>query len=83
MCEEQRGKSHAGTWVFSVVAVLVLYVLSWPPFLRLQQNGAIPWPEPKWVDDFYQPYFWIYGNTPLKQPFEAWRKLWVKPLPEP
>ena len=83
MDEEASHKSYAMRWTLGVLTALLLYVLSWGPFLGLMHRGTIPDPPPKWVEDFYEPVFWLARNTPLQEPLDLYCRWWIRILPKP
>ena len=70
MSEEPARQSHFMAWTLSIVAVLVLYMLSVGPVLYLAERGTIPVSLHKGLQDFYRPLEWIYFNTPLRAPID-------------
>ena len=83
MDEESSHQSHVLRWTLGVLAALLLYVLSWGPFLGLMYRGTIPDPLATWLINFYQPVFWLVNNTPLEKPLEAYCKWWIANLAKP
>jgi hypothetical protein len=81
MSGEPNHKSHAVAWTLSVAAVPVLYLLSIGPVVGLAENDTIPNdPPPEWLTAFYMPYEWLYWNTPLQAPLEAYKNWWIEAL---
>ena len=76
MSAERSDKSHAMAWTFSVLAVPVLYLLSWGPVYGMELNGIIPHPHPEWIDDFYDPAGWLHAYTPLHDSIDAYIHWW-------
>jgi hypothetical protein len=78
--EEVHRKSRFGMWVFIILSVPVLYLLSVPPVILLSQrairpshNNGLP---PAWLDAYCVPSNWLYLNTPLKTPMDAYANWW-------
>jgi hypothetical protein len=80
-------KSHAVTWVVSVLTVLLLYAASWPP-IELKVCGGNPYfgfsnikrpPAPAWIISLYKPMhfmddlLWGHGD-PLGRYYSWWRQ---------
>jgi hypothetical protein len=75
------------TWMLSILAVPVLYVLSVPVVIKLTlhptwRNGAwaIGAPIPPWLEPFSQPCKWICKNTHLDKHLMAYAD-WVYSMP--
>ena len=83
MSLEPNRKSHATAWIVTILAVLLLYVLSYGPLLVLMHNGTIPPAAHKWLDGFYSPVRWLYVYTPLGEPLRAYTIWWGKVLAKP
>jgi hypothetical protein len=80
--EERHRKSRFGVWVFVILTVPVLYLLSVPPVILLTQratppthNNGLP---PPWLEAYSFPHNWLYLNTPLKTPMDAYANWWGK-----
>ncbi len=83
MSEDKQRSNHATVWIVTLIALPVFYVLSWAPVLGLYYNGTIPEPAWPWVKKFYQPVDWLWGNTPLQKPLNAYYFWWDKVLKKP
>jgi hypothetical protein len=71
--EGEEGSGRGGlTWVWVLVFVPVLYVLSIGPVIAITQNK----PAYSFVRNFYAPVIWLHNNTVLKGPLEMYAKLW-------
>jgi hypothetical protein len=73
MNEEVEEKSDATpfVWLWLVVLVMLLYVLSIGPVVRftpMGNRGALR--------QFYSPVIWLHDNTFLRKPLEAYVQLW-------
>ncbi len=83
MSEDKQRSNHTTAWIVTLIALPVLYVLSWGPVLGLNYNDRIPdaaWP---WLVKFYQPVIWLNHNGPLQKPLEAYNRWWMKVLSKP
>ena len=76
MSEEPPRKSHKLAWILSIVAVLVLYVLSVGPVCYFEIRGRLPHPRPHWLNVVYEPLYWLF-KTPLGKPFDAYLNWWA------
>lgn len=69
-------KSPSTTWwVTCLVAVSVMYVLSFGPFSRLMVEGWVPVEAERFFEVIYTPYLWLYDETPLSEilrGYERW-----------
>ncbi len=83
MSEDKKPNNHATAWIVTLIALPVLYVLSWGPVMSLCGNGTIPYTALPWVGQFYLPVWWLYHNTPLKKPLDAYGDWWDKVLRQP
>jgi hypothetical protein len=73
--EREQPSGHGGvTWVVLIVLILVLYVLSVGPVAAVCK--ATGKPPPSELRQFYYPVRWLHDNTSLKEPLEAYAKLW-------
>lgn len=79
MSGEPVRKSQAIRWLLSVFITLMLYVLSWGPYVGLAWRGVFH-SEPKWIYYFYRPIVWLNNNTALNRPIQAYEKWWIKVL---
>jgi hypothetical protein len=69
-----------------IVALLMLYVLSYAPLVRCcagRAKLAPPRCGPPWITDFdtstliiYHPVEWLIDNTPAHEPLDQWAELW-------
>jgi len=69
--EAKRSRGFASYCVWGFVVVMV-YVLSWGPVVRLGNYSAIH-PSVLYV---YRPLGWLHDNTPLRQPLRMYLQLW-------
>lgn len=90
MSEEPAKQSHFMGWTLSIVAVPVLYILSYGPVVYLINRGTIPHPLPKVLVGFYKPWVWLYHDTSLRNPLGTYIYWWInaaraasKPLAPP
>ena len=62
-------------WTLSLLAVPVLYLLSVPPLviwvIDLGGLGTIT-TAPRWLELYVIPADWLYQNTPLREPLDAY-----------
>ncbi|MBI5773769.1 MAG: hypothetical protein HZA89_08510 [Verrucomicrobia bacterium] len=72
--ENSRRKSKGAGFAWGISTALVLYVLSVGPALVLVHK--IPSSQPI-VDAVYYPVVWLYKNTPLKEPLNAYGGFWL------
>lgn len=56
--------------------LLILYLLSYGPVLRLQSRGGISRTN-EFVDEFYSPWVEIYQTKSLQKPLGLYLHLWV------
>lgn len=58
--------------------ILVVYVLSAGPVVRMFDKGMIPLnsKEEKFLQRFYRPLDWAYSKTPLHKPLGMYGHLW-------
>jgi hypothetical protein len=64
-----------GVWVWlALLTVPVLYVLSIGPAAMFVEKTGVG---VEAVAVVYAPVVWLYQNTPLKKPLEAYMDLWV------
>ena len=82
MSADRSDKSHAATWILSMAGVLLAYVASIGPVEGLAKNGAIPYPPPRWILEFYAPLNLAEG-TPLEKPLLAYIEWWCEFLEKP
>ena len=65
-------------WSF---VILLLYVLSFGPFLALAQPGPAPPDHRHRLNHFervlYRPWFWTYDQTPLQKPMGIYMHWWT------
>ena len=80
MSTEEKGKSHATTWIITLVAVLVVYVGSYGAVQALYGLRRLPQPAPEWLKVTFAPLTWLHRNSPLKKPFDAYIWWWAKVL---
>lgn len=73
--EETRRSRGFGSYVFWTVMVLVLYVLSWGPFVMMERKGIWERP-PVLLEGFYFPIYWAYSETVLHKPVGMYLRLW-------
>ncbi len=83
MSEDKQRSNHTTAWVVTLIALPVLYVLSWGPMMGLGYNRTIPKTADTWLEKFYQPVWWLYYNTPLKKPLDAYVCWWINVLWKP
>ena len=79
--EKRRAIGKWAAW--ALVFVVVVYPLSYAPFVRLQiehrtADGSFLFGGPfdASMFPFYQPVDWLIDNTPLKKPLIAWAHVW-------
>jgi hypothetical protein len=77
MTEEQQRTNPLKVILFSVFAVVALYVLSVGPAARYYRSSP-----PVRLLQFYAPLTWLADNTPLGTPLRSYLDLWV-PKPKP
>ena len=74
-----KDEKHSINWGAIIVwpfVILILYVLSWGPVVRLGDKGYIS-PNNKVIWKFYAPLDWASNNTPLQRPLGMYLHLWV------
>ncbi|RBP46428.1 hypothetical protein DES53_102819 [Roseimicrobium gellanilyticum] len=72
---KEVSRSHTVLWVFSIVAMFVLYLLTAPPvyFRALSKDPK----HVSWMTTAYiRPYAWLSEKTPLKVPLDAYSRMW-------
>ena len=85
MSTKQSDKSHASAWALVILAVPVVYVLTFPIVgILTYKRPTVPYPvEPRWRQAYFAPALWLHDNTPLKEPLEKylawWEKRWKPP----
>ena len=80
MSEEPARKSHAMTWTLWIVAMPLLYVLSYGPLCGMVNNGTISDSSMDWMGNFYRPAAKLYWESPLSEPFMAYADWWIRAL---
>jgi hypothetical protein len=83
MSTEPDKTSPATAWTISIVAALVLYVLSIGPVVGLLENGTIPQSAESSLEKLYTPVLLLAhlpgGGTLLGNYFEWWIRKLQKP----
>jgi hypothetical protein len=80
MSSERPGKSHAVAWTLSILAAVVLYVMSVTPLSCICLHGKYGSRSeiPDWFIAYAAPADWLYEHTPpLQQPLDAYAD-WVR-----
>lgn len=73
-----RSHSHLTTWMISLLAVPVLYVLTFPPLvMSVMKPHSTP---PRWLVVYGGPIQWMHGNMPIQKPLNAYAKWWADVL---
>lgn len=70
---ETKAKSHAVAWTLALLALPLLYLLSFPPLsqcLILTNRGD------SWLASYSAPYRWLEKRTPLKTALHGYDKWW-------
>jgi hypothetical protein len=77
MSDRSSGKSHIVAWVFAMLAVPALYLLSVPPVWRisLQHRGLV---SEEVVSAYEKPYYWLVLHTSLGKPLGRYSE-WCLP----
>jgi hypothetical protein len=75
------GKHPVLVWLSSLMAVLLLYVLAFPPLLFW--FGELPYhtshrQHPRWLMHYTSSHVWIAEHTPLKKPMRAYLERSIK-----
>ena len=77
-CYEQEDEQGAGrgglTWVWVLVCLPVLYVLSIGPVVAVTKNKTVP--STNAIKRFYAPVIWLHNHTFMKEPLEVYAGLW-------
>lgn len=73
MNEEREQKSSVSGWLWVILAVPLVYVLSIGPVAAIAERSGGP---PSGVRQVYAPLKWLYDHTFLRKPLEAYLKLW-------
>lgn len=77
MSEEPKRKSHAKAWVWSILAVLLLYVAGLGPYGALLRNDTIGFStHGNMLQTIYFPLSDWLAKTPLKEPMERYIQWW-------
>ena len=78
MTEDSKNSSHPGTWLASVVALLLAYPLSVGPVGWLAVHVISPGSSrPGWFYSLYLPLIWLDAHSPAFRSFIEWYgKLW-------
>lgn len=63
-------------FILLLLALLVVYVLSFGPVHALYSSDRLQGPIPKDLTTFYKPVNWLYENTPLGKPMTAHDEWW-------
>ena len=77
MTEELSHPSHAMRWTLGVLALLLLYVLSWGPVMGFYDRGTSKDYIPRWAVIFYQPIRWIGQFEPIGSLLQAYHVRWA------
>ncbi len=73
MIEECKQKVSYGGFVWVIVAVVFLYVLSvGPAAMVAEKNGS----SATAIRQFYAPVIWLHNHTVMKRPLEVYLDLW-------
>lgn len=72
---ENPARSTGWTWVVWTGVVLLGYVLSSGPAIRMCFHGS-PSPVSRFLDVLYTPLGWAYERTALRQPLGIYWHLW-------
>jgi hypothetical protein len=84
MSGEQHGStSHATAWFISVLAAMVLYVLSIGPVVGLLENGTIPRAAERQLEWFYTPVLMLADIPDMAPPLEIYLTWWIEALAKP
>jgi len=90
MSDNPAPKSHATTWMVSVVAGLFLYAATWP-MVDIKTTTAIflnsgpyrlPPRQPNWVRMMYRPMFWLSSLNDWRNPVAQYHSWWRARLQE-
>jgi len=79
-------RSHAMTWIASVLAVLLLYAATWP-VVEIKTTYIVDWTHgifharPKWVDRLYGPMQYLSSLNGGRNPLTLYHEWWEKWLP--
>ncbi len=83
MSEDKQPSNHTTAWIVTLIALPVLYVLSWGPVLGMWNNGTIPQATFLWVYKFYKPVIWLYDKSPRWMSLDAYGDWWIDVLHKP
>jgi hypothetical protein len=76
--EETKHSRGFGSYVFWAGVVLLLYVLSAGPYMKMWEKGV--WKNHprlfRLTDWLYVPFGWAYKNTPLHKPLGIYLHFW-------
>ena len=72
--ERKKGRAFWGLLLGPGV-ILLFYVLSWGPFVMMEQKGVMRG-RPTFLEDFYFPLYWAYNETGLRTPLGMYLHLW-------
>ena len=76
-----KRKEGRGVWtyVYWVGGILLLYVLSFGPYVRTWETGRFPWHDAgqRFLLIVYKPLSWAYVNTPIHKPIGMYLHLWA------
>ena len=78
MGQNSSQRSSATVWTLSILVTLFVYILSFGPVVRFTEDKSLPGHLPEWVNALYFPVYLLHDDTPLKEPLEWYRDLWVK-----
>lgn len=73
-------RSRAKFWIFCLIALPVLYVLSAGPVVGMLTNDTIPKGQQDWVQKVYQPVTWLSHSLKVDAQFEQYLLWWSKVL---
>jgi hypothetical protein len=71
----EQGPGRAGlTWVWVLVCLPLLYVLSMGPVVAVTKNKPVT--SLNVIKRFYAPVIWLHDHTFMKKPLEVYTGLW-------
>lgn len=76
MSEKPSRKFHVLPWVVTLLVVPLLYLLSCSPLYCFTASVTGSRNPPLWLQAYQAPALWVYWNTPLTGPMQAYADWW-------